>query len=224
VSAACAAPSCAAILATSPSATDGPRWITLPTGEATELWCDMTGGGWTLGFVRNSASTGNQGRFGAGYETIADLAVSPGDASASTTPRLGWLDLNALDWTELRLTAYASGLQSYASRSIPREELRISFGQPGYLLYGSASGYYWCGGDHTYTDDGVGATDNPDGAPLDCKGHGSLGSGWDFSESPSANAGLTLCGADGSSFLAATWGGGWTYYGTPGGAQAIWVR
>ena len=68
------------------------------------------------------------------------------------------------------------------------------------------------------------ATNNPDGAPTDCKGHGSLGSGWDFSQSAYPNAGLTLCGGDGSNFLASSWGGGWTYYGTAGGAQAIWVR
>ena len=56
------------------------------------------------------------------------------------------------------------------------------------------------------------------------KGHTNLGSGWDFSDSHSANAGLTLCGSDGSNFLAATWGGTWISYGTAGGAQAIWVR
>ena len=54
--------------------------------------------------------------------------------------------------------------------------------------------------------------------------HGSLGSGWDLSELDSANAGLTLCGDDGSSFLQSTWGGGRITYGDPGGAQAIWVR
>ena len=51
-----------------------------------------------------------------------------------------------------------------------------------------------------------------------------MGSGWDFSENDYPNAGLTLCGGDGSYFLSATWAGGYTYYGAAGAAQAIWVR
>jgi len=100
----------------------------------------------------------------------------------------------------------------------------ISFGEDGYKLYGGTTAYYWCGGDTSYTDSGIGAVSNPKGAPLDCKGHGSLGSGWDFSTSTSANAGLTLCSSDGSNFLAASHGGRWNSYGSAGGAEAIWVR
>jgi hypothetical protein len=70
----------------------------------------------------------------------------------------------------------------------------------------------------------VGAVNNPAGATPDCKGHGSLGSGWDFAEAGGANTGLTLCGGDGSYWLAATWGGTWLWYGAAGGAQALWVR
>ncbi|HND31523.1 MAG TPA: hypothetical protein PLA94_16085, partial [Myxococcota bacterium] len=80
------------------------------------------------------------------------------------------------------------------------------------------------GGDSSYTDAGVGAVNNPAQAPPDCKGHGSLGSGWDFSESPGANAGLTLCGGDGSSFLYGNYGADPYYYGVSGGAQAIYIR
>jgi hypothetical protein len=205
---------------------DGAYWLTLPSGAAAGVWCDMTtdGGGWTLGFLRNTAHTGSQGDFGSGEVDLPSLGASPAQASASSTPAMGWLDLNTFDWTELRLSAASSGADTYTSRNIARSELRISFGDDGYLLYGGESGYYWCGGDASYTDGGAGAVNNPDAATTDCKGHGSLGSGWDFSEVDSANAGLTLCGGDGSYFLAASWGGTWTYYGAAGGAEAIWVR
>ena len=221
---ACAATTCLEILTAVPTADDGAYWLNLPSGTATEVWCDMADGGWTLGFNRNTASTGSQGSFGSGEEGLAALATSPELASASVTPARGWHDLNAFSWDELRLTAAASGARSYTSRPIGRDELRVNFGEPGYLLYGGASGYFWCGGPASYTDTGIGAVNNPAGATPDCKGHGSLGSGWDFSDVDGANAGLTLCGGDGSYFLAGGWGGPWMYYGTAGGAEAIWVR
>ena len=223
---ACALSSCLEVLTESPGASSGAYWIALPSGEAVELWCDMDtdGGGWTLGFLRNTASTGNQPDFGDGDVDPDLLGVSPEEASSDSTARLGWIDLNDFDYADLQLGAYGSGTQSYRSDAIPRTALRIDFGEPGYLLYGGDTPYYWCGGPNTYTDSGVGAVNNPAGAPSDCRGHGSLGSGWDFSESTSANQGLTLCGQDGSHFLAASWGGGWTYYGAAGAAQAIWVR
>ena len=223
----CPGDTCATILAEyGGSADDGAYWLTLPSGEVAEVWCDMStdGGGWTLGFLRNTASVGSQADFGFGDEGLASMAVSPASASASSVPALGWIDLNSFAWDTLRLGAYASGAQTWLSKDIARSELRIPFGSDGYYLYGGASGYYWCGGAASYTDAGVGAVDNPAGAPPDCKQHGSLGSGWDFSESPTANAGLTLCGGDGSYWLYAGYGVNLVGYGTPGGAQAIWVR
>lgn len=224
-SAECPAPTCQAILDAGGSAVDGDYFLSLPSGTSATVWCDMTtdGGGWTLAFLRNTASTGSQGDFGGGELSLPDLADEPGVASASATARLGWLDMNALPWETLRLAAYYNGGRTYLSRDIPRANLHTAFGDDGYKLYGE-DGYYWCGGNASYTDAGVAAVNNPAGAPADCKGHGSLGSGWDFSESPGVNAGLTLCGGDASYFLAASWGGTWIGYGQVGGAQAMWVR
>jgi hypothetical protein len=205
---------------------DGPVWITLPSGTAAQVWCDQStdGGGWTLGLVINSVADSSYAGFGGSETEIEVLSLSPEEASTSSRAMAGWLDLNAMDWDTLRVAAYGGGALGWISEDIPRSSLRIDFGLDGYLLYGGDTPYYWCGGAASYTDAGVGATDNPPGASLDCKGHGSLGSGWDFSEADSPNAGLTLCGGDGSSFLASSWGGGWVYYPSAGGAQVLWVR
>jgi len=222
--AACPAASCAAIYAEVGAVPDGARWIALPSGTVAELYCDMDDGGWMLAFARNTASTGNQGDFGAAESAVEGLSISPEEASNSAAAVLSSLDIESLDFTELRLTAAYRGSRSYTSRAIPRSELRVRFGEPGYFLYGGETGYYWCGGPASYTDSGSGAVNNPGGAPLDCKGHGLLGSGWDFSESAYANEGLTLCGGDGSYWLYAGWMQNLVYYGSVGGAQAIWVR
>jgi len=223
----CPATTCAAVLAAAGGAApDGAYWLALPSGSLARVWCDMTtdGGGWTLGFLRNTAATASQPDFGGAEHDLAGLAVSPAAASASSLPALASLDLNALDWAELRVDAAHAGLVTYQSRPIPRTALRIPFGQDGYTLYGGETGYYWCGGAASYTDAGIGAVNNPPGAPADCKGHGFLGSGWDFSESDAPNTGLTLCGGDGSYWLTAGWATSVVYYGGAGGAQAIWVR
>ena len=200
---------------------DGPVWLALPNGGTAPVWCDMARGGWTLAFVRNSASTGDQPDFGASDVGVANLAFDPAVTSTAGA-RMGWLDLNAFPYDALRLVGYRDGIEHSSMEAVQRSELRIAFGEPGYLLYGPD--IYWCGGPASYTDAGEGAVDNPEGAPLDCKGHGSLGSGWDYSASPYGNAGLTLCGGDGSAVMTTAPGSGWVYFGTPGGAQAIWVR
>jgi hypothetical protein len=183
------------------------------------------GGGWTLGFVKNSAHVGNYGDFGATNTGLTALANTPEAASSSTTGIAGWANLNTFPYTALRLAAYQRGARTYLSNSIRRSDLRIRFGEPGYLLYNDPSGYYWCGGPASYTDDAVGQVNRPSGAPADCKGHGSLGSGWDFSQSDGANAGLTLCGADRSNWMSGTYAGGAQFsYPAPGAAYAIWVR
>jgi hypothetical protein len=222
-SADCAVESCLALLTAAPDSPDGAYWIATASGAA-EVSCDMTGGGWTLGFLRNTAAPGSQAGFGGSDLAGTALAMPPAAASASAIPALGWLDLEALDWTALRVAAYAGGAETFRSREIARSDLRIPFGSDGYLLYGGPTGYYWCGGSTTYTDAGIGAVNNPGGAPPDCKGHGGLGSGWDFSEGNTPNLGLTLCGADGSNWMYGGWATGLVYYGTPGAAQAIWVR
>jgi hypothetical protein len=218
----CAAASCLEVLEAEPASPDGAYYLALEAGSA-PVWCDMTRGGWTLGFVRNSVDVGDQARFGADDTSVGHLTEGPAVAANAAFPRRGWLNLNRLPWTSLRLGAYYVNDETYLSSEIPREALRIEFGEPGYLLYGDA-GYYWCGGPASYTDAGVGAVNNPDGAPEDCRGHGSLGSGWDFSEGPGTNQGLTLCGGDASAWLYAGWVDRRVYYGNPGGSQAIWVR
>ena len=220
----CAAASCLEIFDDAPDSADGAYWLALASGSTAEIWCDMTNGGWTLGFLRNTAATGSQGDFGSGEVSLDALAVGPAEASASPDGARAWHDLNDFPYDELQLAAYLSGTETYRSDAILRDHLRLAFGEDGYLLYGEPSSYVWCGGDAAYTDGGVGAVDNPDGAPGDCRGHSGLGSGWDFSDNFGANAGLTLCGSDGSNFLAANWGGSWISYGNAGGAQAIWVR
>lgn len=214
------APECAVAACADLPDLSGVAWVTFGSTPA-PVWCER---GWTLGFVRNTSSTGNQAAFGGpgGLDREA-LAIHPADASTSVEPVLGWQDLELGPWTELMVASYRAGSERYRSRRIPRSDLRIPFGVDGARLWGE-SGYFWCGGSPTYTDDGIGAVDNPPLAPADCKGHNLLGSGWDFSESPGYNNGLTLCGADGSNFLYASWGADPIGYGAPGGAQAIWVR
>jgi len=184
----------------------------------------MDGGGWTLSFLKNSADAGTYADFGAGNVNLGALAALPGAASASSTATAGWLDLNAFPYTGLRLAAYGSGSNTYVSNTILQTSLRIPFGANGYLLYGDPNGYYWCGGDAAYTDGGVGQVNQPAGAPADCKGHGSLGSGWDFSSTTGVNSGLTLCGADASNWMYTNYGAGQVYYPAVGAAYAIWAR
>jgi hypothetical protein len=191
-----------------------------------EAWCDMTNEGATEALIINSVLDGTYvGNFGAGYTSTELLAGDPAAASAAdATANQSWLDLNLFDYSELRLAGYANESMTYVSEWIPRTELRIAFGEDGYLLYDSTGGYYWCGGDAEYTDDGVGQVSQPDGAPADCKGHSSLGSGWDFSDAVNFNQGLTLCGGDASIWMYSTYGSDPVFYSDPGAAQVIWVR
>ncbi|MCB9797195.1 MAG: hypothetical protein H6741_31290, partial [Alphaproteobacteria bacterium] len=222
--AACPAESCAAILADNPSASDGVYSITTNGGDF-DVVCDMTedGGGWTLALVINSVENGNYALFGSTYADVADLQIDPATASSATTGVGGWLNINEFPYSRLRLAAYLNGSNTYWSNDIDPAELNIDFGQNGYLLYNDSNGYYWCGGDHSYTDSGSGQVNRPSGAPADCKGHGSLGHGWDFSDSTSTNRGLTLCGQY-SSWMYGSYYGNLTSYPNPGAAQAIWLR
>ncbi len=223
----CTAATCLAVLTDDPSALTGVYWLEPEAGQVLEALCDMDtdGGGWTLSFTKNSVDEDTYEDFASDYEDLGDLAIDPADASASSDPVGGWLDLNAFDYTDLQLRAYSGGAESYASADIARSDLRIDFGQYGYFLYGDANGYYWCGGDHAFTDSGSGQVNQPSGATSDCKGHGSLGSGWDFSTSATSyNQGLTLCGVDYSAWMHDDYYGTLTYYPVVGAAQAIWVR
>jgi hypothetical protein len=188
--------------------------------------CDMTtqDGGWTLGLIKNSLHNGNYHLFASGRVTPEALSVTPEAASAATgaVATAGWIDLNDFPYTELELAGYRDGVETYRSEPIPKTELRLPFGTDGYYLYDQVDGYYWCGGTNAYTTNGVGQVMQPAGAPDDCKGHTSLGNGWDFGTT-SANAGLTVCGG-GSSLMTAHPASGYINYGNPGAAQAFWVR
>jgi hypothetical protein len=191
-----------------------------------EVWCDMVDEGVTAALIINSVNEGTYvGDFGAGYVSTNLLAVDPATTSSPmATAVQAWLDLNAYPYTELRLAAYAGGASTYMSEWISAEDVRIEFGEDGYLLWNDPNGYYWCGGDAAYTDAGIGQVNTPMGAPADCKGHGSLGSGWDFSDSTGGNAGLTLCGGDASTWMYSNYGSNLVFYPEPGAAHVVWVR
>jgi hypothetical protein len=194
--------------------------------EPLEVWCDMFDEGVTAAVIINSVNEGTYiGDFGAGYVSTDLLAVDPATTSSlQATAVQAWLDLNAYPFTELRLAAYGLGANTYVSEWIAVGDLRIEFGEDGYLLWNDPNGYYWCGGDAAYTDAGIGQVNTPMGAPADCKGHGSLGSGWDFSLSNTGNAGLTMCGGDASTWMYRNYANTLVFYPDPGAAYVIWVR
>ena len=177
------------------------------------------GGGWTLGFIKNSRHTSPINGFGSGRRSLSHLAHNPTASSSSNESRMGWLDLNDLSYTELRLAAYQNGARTYLSPSRRVAHPLWSRRLPAVRQ----AGYYWCGGRAAFTDAGRGQVNRPAGAPADCKGHGSLGSGWDFGPA-GTNGGLTLCGGDASNWMHVRYNGATLSFGNRGGAQAIWVR
>jgi hypothetical protein len=226
--------SCLEIKRSSPEAFSGVYTIDPPGAQPPIVtYCDMgiEGGGWTLGFVKNSVHSpgvSDYNSFGSAYSRTEDLAVFPADASSSsanTKARAGWINLNEFPYAQLRVASYSLGTQTFMSSSIARSQLRIPFGQSGYFLYRNPNRYYWCGGSALFTDAGVGQVNKPIGATDDCKGHETLGSGWDFSAFfNERNRGLTLGGAGGDLKMNGTLGGGLISYPKAGAAQAIWVR
>ncbi|MFV8751754.1 MopE-related protein [Nannocystaceae bacterium ST9] len=197
-------------------------------GEPVEVWCDMTNGGLTAALVINSVNEGTYiGDFGGAYFQTDLLAADPAQASNQSADAIqAWLDLNEYEYVDFRLAAYSDTNNSFTSGWIARTSLRIEFGQNGYLLYGEpANNYSWCGGAATYTDNGQGQINKPPNAPTDCKGHASLGSGWDFSLSGSQyNLGLTLCGPDASAWMYRNYANSIIYYPNAGAAYVVWTR
>ncbi|MFT4622488.1 MAG: hypothetical protein ACI8PZ_001144 [Myxococcota bacterium] len=205
-----------------------------------DVWCDMDDGGWTPVLVKNSVHSDpmfDDGIYAFGVEwSFTDrLAADPARSSDGDerTPMIAWLEINALRFDHLRLTAWSDGRRTYTSDAISRDELNVRFGQSGYYLWnapadpprGDGMTYTWCAGDAAFTDDGMGQFNQPDGAPEDCKGHTDLGGGWDFSMSVSPEQGLTLTGGgDVLGAMTGAWQSEWVLYPAPGAAQAIWVR
>ena len=225
--------SCRAIFDSGAAGDDGLYLIDpdgIDLGEAPlEVWCDMMNGGRTAALIINSVNEGTYiGDFGQGYVSTGQLATDPAIASsANATPTQAWLDLNAFAYTELWVAAFGDGMGTYISAAIARSDLRIDFGADGYLLWNDPNGYYWCGGDKAYTDAGVGQVNQPAGAPADCKGHTSLGSGWDFSQVGGGgqyNQGLTLCGGDASTWMHKGYATGMVFFPGKGAAHVVWVR
>ncbi len=221
------AKSCQEILENDPSSEDGVYQID-PDGEGGnepfDVYCDMADdGGWTLAFLKNSVHNGSYHDFASTYENTDVLSITPEDASLSASGLAGWLNLNDFDYEVIRLASYSVGGQTFISNFIYKADLRINFGENGYLLYNDPNGYYWCGGDRNFTDYGIGQINQPAGAPNDCKGHGSLGDGWDFSHVMGVNQGLTLCG-NASTVMHKSYGGAWIFYGNSGAAYAIWAK
>ncbi len=240
---------CLDILQATPSASNGLYAISPESGRWVRTYCDMARGGWTMGFLKNTVHAtpiyANAGaKFGAGFVAnnggtagAIALARTPTSASATTetTAVAGWLDMNTFPAAQIRLNAYADGSETYVSDAINVAQLRLDFGNNGYYLYAAPAEpprvdgdtYYWCGGDTAYTDSGIGQV-NPIGPYADCKGHGSLGNGWDFSHNastPGGNSGLTLCGGIPlSNWMYTSYGAGLLTYPVAGGAQAVFLR
>ena len=182
-----------------------------------------------MGFVKNGVGFPSGGEYvnlGAAYANTANLAITPFVASSSATALTASMNLNAFPFTQLRVSSYQAGALTSSRGNLLRAAMRLSFGQSGYYFYRDTNLLYWCSGAGTFTDGGAGQINKPIGALDDCKGHGSLGSGWDISLSPTAaNIGFTITGANGgSNLMNGTFGGGLVNYGTAGRSQSLWVR
>ncbi len=243
----CAAPNCSSILAAW-TAPDGVYLIETPSAAAScaatperLLYCDMTGGGWTLVFWHDGGDCQPIAPSGGAYADRWFLADCNGQHSAneltvdpvtraSTTfggnrPVSTWVDVRTMAWTQLRIAGYhdtnpgsTATIAISTSNPIPRGELAAPFGTSGYYLNDSATdGYYWCGGDTSFT----------------CKGRATLDGGWDFSTQSSANRWFTidsdLSGGECPDNTVSTCESGgaascWCPQVNPFGGQAVWVR
>ncbi len=204
-----------------------------------DVWCDLDDGGWTPVFLKNSIHqdplfVDGLYAFGVEWSFTHLFAGDPADLSGPDygAPAIAWMEINALSYDHIRLTAYAEGRLSYVSDAIRRDDLNVRFGQSGYYFYDApadpprADGqtYTWCAGDASFMDDGVGQFNQPVGAPDDCKGHEDAGGGWDFSRSLLPDAGLTIADGAHGAYMMGDFASAVVATPDAGAAQVIWIR
>ena len=187
--------------------TDGQYTVYLDYMEF-PAWCDMTGGGWMIAWAKDSANLAMSSYIYNGTQANREATSHMGDhwyapdslgafapevRSLSTNTNL-WTAVPTMDlrstvpagsppppaYTELRFTAYEQGNKIYNSGSFARSSLLIDFGYTGQVIWGPT--FYWCRGNPYYY---------PANDPS-FKYHSSLGDGFDFSTSTTANMGITM--------------------------------
>jgi hypothetical protein len=215
-------------------------------------YCNMTEGGWTLVWMVNSqfigtAFIGNQvpplGDFFGNtiFETGLVAEPSRGLFAFGSLPFTIGAGNSVVKYNVARWISYDNGVERFRSDEIPRSAWRLAantVASPrgyGYQLFGPK--YFMCAGDFEFTDNGIGQELQPPGALNDCKGHGGLAGGYDFSETATrVNEGLMASGridflgpriAPNNGVMStapANVGGRFVTYGNPGAIQTVWLK
>lgn len=169
--------SCKAILDAGKSTGDGAYTI-IPYDEPNmpvEVWCDMSGGGWTLVAQRNQYSSFHAG-FGVQDINLGALATYQPDTD------LGTLRLASLNLNRFMAGTGATTVKVHKRHPTGSSTLDFAWGsRSGDVLYTpSATRMFWYANRYWCTGDGA-----------NCKGHGGLSNGWDISTATSGNVWLT---------------------------------
>jgi hypothetical protein len=169
--------SCKAILDAGASVGDGPYQIDPTDGLSAPItvYCDMTGGGFTLVAQRNQYG-GFDASWGVTAKNVSQLS-SYQPSSDLGSARISSLDVNAF----MTLTG-ATTLRVTKRHPSQVTSLDFDWGQRQAALHYTTGGsrMFWYGGRYWCTGDGG-----------NCKDHGGLGNGWDISTSGGTNQWLT---------------------------------